>query len=482
MATIPTIGGTTQVQSAPVGAAPRSTQGEQAVLAGQSALARGISDVGGTVGNFVLLSQQVRNEGDLTKGKLAMQRASADIQAALESEAEADNWETVAQQRIATASKEVFTAGSGRELAPVVRRQLQEQFAAWSQDTALTVRNQALRKINKDNDALFKEEQQQAINAGDMDAAREVVTKRWRLGLLSDKEAEIALQHAAHDIDIQAVNRSINRDPVAAVEMLEDQTPGGRYRHFDKLSESERLSALRSAKNARETMRAENTQAFAEEIYEAQNNNAVVTNLDRRLDVAVASKRILPSQANNLKRLAAGERSTSEQARVGSALWAEAIALDRQDPEYIQKSMKIRAEASALEPVVREPIMDALKAQDQDTVTEDLRDAFAAFDRDFRANVFGNVQTWTAAEVRQLNKAQRKHFGNPQEGDPKDWGAFDTASEGLWRSKKAFRDWLNANPKATFDEMRKQRAKLVSTHWQADIGERVVDELSGASQ
>lgn len=451
---------------------------------GQAALAQGIGDAAGAVQQFALRSQEAKNEADYVRGKLAMEKAEADIQADLENEPNAQKWEEIAERRLQEASG---TALASVDLAPEVRRRLDTDMQVFAQRTSTSVRNQAQRRQNDENDKVLADAQARAVDTGDLAEAERYVEVRRRLGLISDQRAQLENEEVRYGVDRQAVNRAINEDPIAAIEMLEDKTEGGKYRHFKNLSESDRMTALRSAKTARETLRAETAQAIAEDIYAG---NAL--GIDRRIDEALEMGELLASQARNLKRLARGERSPTEQAATAARMWQEALDLEKSDPDYKQKAMRLRAEAHGLAPEVKEPILDVLNQKNGTAdVKEDVRMVYAQLDRDYRANIFGNVQTYTKAEAEKENarreKEARRLFGKNKEwtpvaeGDPKDAGSFERASSRLFEVQRAMRDWLEAHPDATFAEIQQQRAELTANDVTGTVADDLIDELSGAA-
>lgn len=449
------------------GAAPASRAAE---FQGQAALAEGIGDAGGAMVQFAQRSQAIKNERDLTNGRLAMQKAQADLQADMEANPDPNQWDQMAEKRFEQVSGSVFA--SDDSLSPVVRRELENDFKQWANTTSLTVRNQAQRKRNDEADALFVQEQASAISAGNRDAALEVVDKRERLGLLSPQRAKLEREQVAYAVDRQAVASDIDDDPFIALEKLEDTTEGGKPRHYTHLSERDRLAAKRSAKNAMETARAETAQQLQEYILENSGVGA-----EQKIDTWLEAGRLLPSQAVNLKKFAAGQRKPQEMAATGATLWQAAIDLDRADPDYIQKAMRIRADAHSLDPSVRDPILDTLNGKDRNDVREDIQRTYDALNRDFRANTYGNVQTYTQAEIdgdKKLRKAGKR------EGDPKDPAAFEQASARLFRYQRAMRDFLQANPKATTDQIQEYKARITAADRQAALGGLMIDALSGS--
>lgn len=466
-----------QVQRAVAPVAAPDLAGEVAPYRGQAAIGQSLQNVGAVAEQFAVQSMRAKAEADLARGELAMQRTWAELQAELEAEKDTDKWGDLTNAALERASGEIFVSKQGASMAPAVRDQLNQQFAKWSMEVDTGVRFQAQRQRNRENDEALAQAQGMAVEQGDLEEAERLVGVRQRVGLISDTRAQLELANVRQGVDRQAVAKAINDDPHAAVALLEETTEGGRYRHFKNLSETDRLTALRSAKNARETARAEVAQSLSEDIY-AGGTRAF--GIDQRIDDAVEAGRILPSQGKNLKRLARGDRSVAEQAAAGAQLWQQALDLDKADPDYIQKAMVLRAQLHELSPEVKRPVLEVLDEKDgPEDVKEDVRNVYAALQRDFRANTFGNAQTWTQGEINQLKASQRRKLGNPMEGDPKDRAAFEKASMTLFRYQKAMRQWLQAHPDATVDEIQAYRASLTATERQVDLSTMAVDDLTG---
>lgn len=454
------------------GAAPAS---KAAKYQGQADLAEGIGAAGSVMQRAALQAQAVKNEADLSRARLAMEQAEANIQSDMEKTPDPEQWEALSQARIEEAQGAIFASEGGKGLAPVVRQQLENDFRAFNQRTVTNTRMRAQIRRNDEADKLLVQEQDKAIASANLEAATAVIDKRESLGLISPARATAERETVALAVDVQAVNRDIAQDPFTALEKIQDRTDGGKPRFYRNLSEKDRLSAERSAKNAMETARAETSQMLGERILQ---NGGV--GMEQAIDNWLKAGRILPSQAVNLKKFAAGQRKPQEMAAVGAQLWQASIDLDRSDPDYIQKAMRIRADAYALDPTVRAPIIETLDGKDRNDVKEDVQRVYDALNRDFRANTFGNIQTYTQAEIDGMSSRERKKAGNPVEGDPKDKTGFEAASSRLFRYQRAMREFLQANPKATVDQIQEYKARLTATDRQAALGGIAIDALSGA--
>lgn len=457
-------------QAAYQGAAPADTS---AKYRGQQALAGGIANVGGAMGEFAERSARIKAEADVVRARLAMEKTQADIQADLEANPNPREWEQTAEKRLQEAAGSIFTSAEGATFSPQVKRQLEQDFQTFAQRTTLTVRNQAQRQQNTENDAAFVAAQASAIAAGDVEQGLGYVDTRERLGLISTQRATIEREAVRYGVDRQMAARAINEDPHAAIELLEEQTDGGNYRHFKHLSETDRITALRSAKTARETLRAETAQGFAEDIY---SGGLRAFGIDKRIDEAVEDQRILPSQGNNLKRLARGERSPQEQAGEASQLWQAALDLDRSAPDWKETEMQIRAAAAALDPTVRTPIIEALGQSTTGETSAIVSNAFALLQRDYAAE----TETWTKAEIDAMERGERKAAGRPKPGDYKNPTKGPMASESLFRRQMALREFIAKNPKAKPEDILRERARLTATDQQRSLADLLIADLTGA--
>lgn len=467
----------TAVTAAPYqGSAPAD---KTAQYQGSAALAAGIGDVGGAMVQFAERSAAIRNEKALTNGKLVMDHTRADIQADLDANPNPEDWDKLAEKRLQDASGEIFVSKEGAELAPAVRRQLEQDYHVFAQQTSTTVRNQSLRKQNDEADALFTLEQNNFVKAGNLDGALATVEKRRRLGTISDVQATLTSAQVRYDVDKQAVATAILDDPQGAIDQIDDQTEGGKYRNFTNLSDSDRRIARRAAHEALSTRHAETAQAFAEEIYQADNQGTSIATLgiDKRIDAAVAKNQILPSQANNLKKLANGTMTPAEQSAIGVQLWNAAVNLDPASADAKQQEMEIRAEAHGLSPEVRDPILDTLNQRRTNTMPEVVRHAYSLLERDYQAA----TDRWTKTELDALKSVEKKALGSPKVGDFKDRENGPVASEKLFRYQIAMGKWIGANTKATSEQILAERSRLVATDDSVVDADLFIDAGTGAA-
>lgn len=462
------------VTAAPVAGAERSLAGEQAVLRGKTAVAQGIQDIGTTAGNAALFSARLKNRADEARVEQAIRREEVDFDTWRENEPDETKWMSEQQAR----SNRLKTELESMKLAPVVRQQAATRLDSWAQDREAIVNNQATRYANKRHDDVLVSQIALAAEQGDKATIDSVMEERVLLGTVHESTAKIAKQQAYEKADIAQVTRVIQDDPRAAIEQLEAQTEGGRWKNYKDLSETARLSMLRSSKNALETMRAEHAQEIAEQIYRGN-----VSGIDQRLDYELETGGLTAQTAANLRSFARGQRSTEDMAGDGSRLWQAAIELDPASPDAIQQEMKIRAAVHGLSPEVKDPILDVLNQRRSNTMPPVVQQAYALLDRDYRAE----VDTFTKAEVdamtRKEKNAYEKTFGRePEMGLPKDPTKAAGASERLFRYQDAMRKFILANPKATAEQILGERARLTATDRQAILGAQAIDALSGSVQ
>lgn len=460
-----------QVEAAVSPGVTRSLDTALAPHRGRLAIAEGLADVGGVLGQVATASAQLKNRADQLRVEQAIKADEADFQTWLETEPDETKWGVEADKR----SRRVRESIASLKLAPVVRRQAEERLGAWAQDRQVVVANQAQRQTIKRNDDVLVAEIGIASDAGDKVAIDSLFDERLKLGTIHPDVASVARRQAYEQADAAIVARDIRLDPRLAIDKLAAETEGGKPKYYKDMSETARLSAVRSAKNALETMRAETAQEIAAQIFRQQ-----MSGLDERLDYEVKTGGLTAETAANLRAFARGQRTPIDQASAGAQLWQHAIDLEPSDPNYIQEAMKLRASVQALDPVVRQPIIDVLNAKETDDVKEDTQRVYEALARDFRANTFGNAQTWTQGEIDALSGRDRRKAGNPVEGDPKDRKAYEEASAALFRHQRAMREFLQANPKATTEQIQAYRAQLTATDRQASLGGIAFDALSGA--
>lgn len=469
MATIPTLSGSERpVTAAPLGAAERSLAGESAVLQGQRALSQGIGDVSRTAGNAALYMARVKNRADELRIEQTIRQEETEFRAFQESEPDETKWLEAASQRTNAVRERI----SAMKLAPEVAREAEARLEGWAAQRSVDVQTQADRYATKRHDEVLVREIATAADQGDKEYIDNLFDERVILGTVHADVAAAAKREAYERADVAQASRAMQEDPRMALERLEAQTDGGRWRNYKDLSETARLSLVRSAKNGVETLRAEHAQEISGMIFAGK-----VSGLDERLEYELKTGGLTAQTASNLRSFARGQRSPTDQAAAGAQLWQAAMELDPASPDFIQQNQRIRAQVAALDPAVRDPILDTLNAKTKNTVSEDTQKVFDLLNRDFRANTYGNVQTYTQAEI---DKDKKLRKAGKREGDPKDPAGFEQASATLFRHQRAMRQFLQANPKASVSDIMTFRASLTATDTQAQLGQLAVDALTGA--
>lgn len=460
------------VTAAPAAGAERSLAGERAVLQGKGAIAQGVQDIGNVAGNVALFTQRIKNRADQARVEQAIRQEEIDFDTWRDTEPDETKW--VAEQ--AARSNRVKTQIAAMNMAPVVRAEAEQRLTAWAEDRTVIVNNQAERYATKRHDDVLVAEIANAAEQGDKDTIDALMEERVILGTVHESTAKVAKQQAYEKADIAMVTRTMQDDPRAAIEDLQAQTDGGRWKNHKDLSETARLSLLRSAKNALESLRAEHAQDIAEQIYRGN-----VSGIDQRLDYEVKTGGLTAETASNLRSFARGQRSSTDMAADGSRLWQAAIDLDPSAPDAIQQEMQIRAAAHALSPEVRDPILDTLNQRRSNTMPPVVQQAYSLLERDYRAE----VDTFTKQDVDALSRKEKnayeKRFGRePEAGLPKDPIKAQGASDRLFRYQDALRKFILANPKATAEQILQERSRLVFADTMAATAALAIDPTSAA--
>jgi hypothetical protein len=178
------------VDAIPIGGAMRTDEGDQAILQGRTALSRGLADLSGTIQNAFLLSQRAKNEADLVRGRLEMKKIAGENQIELEKRSgNPDEWEGITKDVVTAGRPRVFgeTAEKKSKISGPVKKQLEEEWAAFEQDQTQGVEFQALRQTNKQSDEAFEQAAAIAYNEGRYEDGDAEMDKRADLGTQSAK-------------------------------------------------------------------------------------------------------------------------------------------------------------------------------------------------------------------------------------------------------------------------------------------------------
>lgn len=311
-------------------------------------------EVGEQIGEYSQRVQAAKNTVDLVKAQQEMKAAKARFNEWALTNSDEDQWEKKSREEVAKAKQNI----AGLKLSRDAQARLTPDLMAFEQDFPTEVRFAATDKKVKGYRATTYKAAEDDAEAGDLNAAFTKIEDGIAAGFIDKDEGRIKQKQLSQQSTRSFLLKTINDDPMTAQEMLDAKTDKGQWANFGKqLSEADRLTLSRSAANAIASMREQTAQGFAEQIY-----GGVKVGMDEQIDNAVANKRLLPSQAKNLKRTLMQAWTPEEVTARGAVLVDAVRELDPSDPQkFDDAAIYIRAQAATLPEGVREYVFSSIE-------------------------------------------------------------------------------------------------------------------------
>lgn len=433
------------------GSVPLSVEAARAPGRGTAAMGQALGNVASVLDEQAMKMAHAKNTVDAAAARRELDAAKERFAVFQEQNADEDTWGPQAAKEMETAKKNI----GAMKLAPVVQRQFEVETADFEQGFNFEVKHAAVKQRVQRFKARTYTLAEEYAGKGDTDYAELLIRDGIKVGYINQDEGEVKIRQLGEYAQKNQVVKLINDDPQKAIATLEDKTPTGRWRNADKLSEMDRMTYIRSAKNAMETRRAETAQKYGERIYNDQ-----AEGIEKEIDLSVATGDLLPSQAKTLKKAALGKLDVDEQVEIAGRVWKEVASLDAADPDFKAKSLRLRGTLAALSPLVREPVERDLQELEKPSGGSNPRSYINEhIETLFKSGVFGDT-----TEV--LGKAV-----SPAE--------YSAASEARFKLKTDFQRFLRENPKASAEEQLNFINSRVRNKASATAGTSILSSILG---
>lgn len=238
MPTVPTIPGTTQVNTPDAGVkldygALNAPNRAKQVLAGA------IGDVGEKLNQFSQKLQATVNYGIAADADRQMRQATADFQASRAGRNDPDNW---AGEWKETASKTWEKINDTHAMGPALKRNLTQNYLDWQQSNGVEVNMLANKKrigLAVDHATGLVDE---AAKDGHVDAIASAYDPLVKLGAITPDHAKLLIQEGMQKSDRYAADRYIAANPVAGEKYLMETDAKGKYVNFQHMDDNTRVT------------------------------------------------------------------------------------------------------------------------------------------------------------------------------------------------------------------------------------------------
>jgi len=277
----------TAVAAAPIGGAPANMDALMAPARAQGQMGQAIQQAGTVMGEFALRAADARNRTALVESEMTMDKAFADYQIQMKKEPDEEKWVEGWQAKSLEVKQQLL---SDKNLAPVVKGQLANEYKKFDQDSAIRIGTQAnVRTVDRQKAKLLNVADFM-WQAGDYERGEIAIDTAVSAGLMTDADAVQIKKQGAERVDYYAVNRGINTDPIGTLDELEAQTPTGRWKNFGNLDENRRQALAVEAKRAISSVRVDTMQGLSDR----RNAREIIP--EQELQGLVNQKKITPTQ------------------------------------------------------------------------------------------------------------------------------------------------------------------------------------------
>lgn len=463
MATIPTIPGTTRVNTAST--AVRADSGAlNAPNRAQAAMGATIADAGQQLGQFAQKVQGAVNYGIAADADRKMRQTMAEFQASRKGRTDEDQWETEWKER----TDQLWSSlQDSTRMGPALKRQLMENFRDWQTSGAIEVKmmaqkqaiNRATERVNLDIDEAARDGDEQGV-ANAIDGAVDA-------GLLLPEQATRIKNSSLAKIDQYKAKTYIINNPAGAVAYLEAEK-NGKPVNLTRLTPDDRLTLLNAAREQFTKYQSEN---YADLIERLQNGEPASPT---ELQQLVAQKVISPKQRKSYEAAYRHGNFNTDTDAIGT-LFSEITSYDPQaDPQFKQRAEILGRIATSGFPQNVQSEMNQLLGQKSDPKSPlnspVAKDAFQAIDQRFRFGLYGKYE-------RDVPTDKIDIMGQPvmrKEVVPK---VYEQAMAMKSRIEDATRRYILQNPQATAEEVNRFISDAQMTHVTKAGRQSVVDSL-----
>lgn len=409
------------VQSGGALGAQRNMGQELAEGAGQVALGRQISQTASVMEGFAQRLQAAKNEADLSAARTMMKKGSAAYEEEMQRNQDEDTWGDGWNRNSEQVAAEIMS----KDLPPEVMDRLQIDIQDWQESGALRVRQAQTTRTIQRQKAKFANAADYAWSRGETAEGNLEIDKMLRHGLINDDEAGIMKSKGLEISETAQINDILRDNPQEAIDLLKDETEGGKPRNFKGIDSNRRLALLKEAETRLNLKRLETMDQIMEE------------RLAGRIYGADELKELMikPTQAKWIMDEQTRRGEDPEIVAAGQELWK---AIDEYDPvkdSTKKEGLELRYAIARQPPAVQELLKKVYdKKFNSSAYSSSNTEFFNQFDRMYEAGLFGS-----------LRKLSNGAYADPD--------AAAKAGDLYFRFKVGFDEWANEKPRSNEEKI-----------------------------
>lgn len=452
----------TAVAPASIGATTLNAEPVMAIGRAHAQVGQAIGSFAPVIQQFGIRKQQAINEAQAVDVQVRMQKGFDEFQSEMAQEPDETKWTEMWDKKSANLQQSLFAGPE--KITPGVKRNLENNFKAWSQGRASAVKGQADIRAVQRSKAKFETAANYYYENQNFEEGDKVVDSMVNAGLLFKEQAGTMKENLRAAGEFQFVKRAINVDPIVALEELEDQTEGGRWRSFTHLNEDTRLALTKQARIEVSNKRSETVQGLQSRMQAGE----VLTN--KELDSLVDQKLLLPTQK---KWIQDNQTRTTRQAGLPVDFAKALRDIDAYDPSQDptkEKFAQLVADRSYFPTDMSQELEKRMNSRlDPASTANGDKEVLQYIDALLDGGFFGDVGKNASTAVRNPGKPR-----NPTEYQR----AFETNVE----MRQSLRQFLLENPKATPVQQREFISSKLRTVNTTNASLPVMNAISSKAQ
>ena len=253
---IPTVPGTEMVNAQAIGtkldlgALNVSNQAKIGLARAQGEFAGAIGQVGEMVGQFGEKMQAAKNFSIMAEADTKMRQKTADFQSSLQGRTDEDHWVEDWKNQATALQQEIYAK---HKVAPVVKKQLEQSFANWTQANAIefnTIANKQKVKLYNERIDMNAQELAKSVGEDSEEHISNLYSQAVQQKMLFPEQAEEKEKYYLNKMDEYAANNSIEANPTKAVEFLENKA---KFPRLDPIQRNRLITEARRKRDNRQT-------------------------------------------------------------------------------------------------------------------------------------------------------------------------------------------------------------------------------------
>lgn len=438
-----------------------------AVGGAKAAVGEGAQRVADVLQEFSERKQAATNTADVVEAQAQMQKTQSAYQDDMTTNQDESTWVSGWQDQVKALKSTVLNGN----LAPVVRRHLENQFTTFEGTSTTQIATQAnVRSIQRQKARLMTVADDN-WKGGDFVQGKQAIDAMVSAGLVNPDEAVSILEKGREKVDMANVNRGIGLDPIATYDALGEQTEGGKWKNFTALDENQRESLKVEARRATSAVRADTVNDLVD-----RRNGGEIIQVDE-LQKLVDSRKLTATQMKWILQEQTRAKGDPGNLPAFSTLLSDIDKYDKNADPTNEKFAELTGRRMALPPEMREEAQRRLDGKlkvDHQSVTGS-RDVLEYVDKLLDQGAFGPVKG--EIEV----KTPGKYFGTNTTKRKVGADDIEKAYGQAIELKRDLQRFLEANPKADSVQQRDYIDKLTRGKVNAQAATPLLNAISGTA-